>query len=202
AAAVEAANDRQRTADEVAAKHGLDAAFLKRWTEVLAVEPFRKGDAAAAVGRVVPAVALELLEEKTAPTPNRPAVNGWRKKGTDLPVLVTNSSDKAEQIPGRIPAKGVGVHPMPKEFVAVVWTSPVACSVKVSAKIVHAHPACGNGVAYWLEHRRGNRAAVFAEGPVDLGGEASPNAKTLKVEKGDLVILAVDAKDENHVCDM
>src|SRR5205085_6087283 len=43
---------------------------------------------------------------------------------------------------------------------------------------------------------------VFAEGPVDLGGEAQPNPKTLKVEKGDLVLLAVDAKDENHVCDM
>ena len=44
--------------------------------------------------------------------------------------------------------------------------------------------------------------AVFAEGGVDLGGTAEPNAKTLKVEKGDLIILAVDAKNEDHVCDM
>ena len=202
ATVVEAANDRKLTAEELAAKHGLDAAFLKRWTEVLAVEPFRKGDTAEAVGRLVPAVALELLEEKTAPTPNRTAVNGWRKKGTDLPVLVTNSSDKPEQIPGRIPAHGVGVHPMPAEFVAVVWRSPVADRVTVAAKVVHAHPACGNGVAWWLEHRRGGRAAVFAEGAVDLGGEGRSPAKTLAVEPGDQVILAVDAKDSNHVCDM
>src|SRR5262249_46358531 len=74
--------------------------------------------------------------------------------------------------------------------------------VRVEAKITHAHPACGNGVAWWLEHRRGNRAAVFGEGSVDLGGEATAPKKTLKVEKGDLIILAVDAKDENHVCDM
>jgi hypothetical protein len=200
AAAVELANDKKLTIEAAAKAHGLDAAFLKRWSEVLAVEPYARDPEA--IGRIVPAVELTLLEEQTPKNDARPAINGWRKKGTDLPVLVTNSSDKAEQIPGRIPAKGVGVHPMPKEFVAVVWTAPSATTVKVSAKIVHAHPACGNGVAWWLEHRRGQRAAVFGEGPVDLGGEAQPNAKTLKMEKGDLVILAVDAKAENHVCDM
>ncbi|MCI0700194.1 MAG: DUF1592 domain-containing protein [Planctomycetia bacterium] len=200
AAVVELANDKMLTIEDAAKKYALDAAFLKRWSEVLAVEPFARDPEA--IGRIVPVVELTLLEEKTPKNDARPAINGWKKKGTDLPVLVTNSSDKAEQIPGRIPAKGVGVHPMPKEFVAVVWTAPVACSVKVSAKITHAHPACGNGVAWWLEHRRGNRAAVFGEGPVDLGGEAQPGAKTLKVEKGDQIILAVDAKNENHVCDM
>ncbi|MBM3979366.1 MAG: DUF1592 domain-containing protein [Planctomycetes bacterium] len=200
AAAVELANDKKLTVEDVARTHGIDAAFLKRWSEVLAVESFARD--ANAIGRIVPAVELTLLEVKTAPNAARPAINGWHKKGTDLPVLVTNSSDKAEQIPGRVPAKGVGVHPMPKEFVAVVWTAPVACSVKVSAKIVHAHPACGNGVAYWLEHRRAGRAAVFAEGGIDLGGEAVPAVKTLKIEKGDQVILAVDAKNNEHTCDM
>ena len=200
AAAVELANDKKLTLEAAAKKHGIDAAFLNRWSEVLAVQPFAQDTEA--IGRIVPAVELTLLEEKTAKNDARPAINGWHKKGTDLPVLVTNSSDKLLEIPGRVPAKGVGVHPMPKEFVAVTWTAPVACSVKVTAKIVHAHPACGNGVAYWLEHRRGNRAAVFGEGPIDLGGTAEPAAKTLKVEKGDVIILAVDAKDENHVCDM
>ena len=57
----EAANDRKLSLDELAKKHGLDAAFLKRWIEVLAVEPFRKDDAPRRIGRVVPAVALELL---------------------------------------------------------------------------------------------------------------------------------------------
>ena len=200
AAAVELANDKKLTPETAAKAHGLDAAFLKRWSEVLAVAPFAAG--AESIGRVVPAVELTLLEEKTAKNDARPAINGWHKKGTDLPVLVTNSSDKALEIPGRIPAKGVGVHPMPKEFVAAVWTAPATTTVKVSAKVIHVHPSCGNGVAYWLEHRRGQRAAVFAEGGIDLGGTAEPAAKTLKVEKGDVVILAVDAKDENHVCDM
>jgi hypothetical protein len=201
AAGVEAANDRALKIDELAKSHGLDAGFLKRWAEVLAVEPYRK-DGAEAVGRIVPAVPLTLLEEKTQPDPARPAVNGWRKAGTDLPVLVTNASDKPEQIPGRIPAHGVGVHPMPTEFVAAVWRSPVAGRVTVAATVVHAHPVCGNGVAWWLEHRRGARAHLIAEGAVDLGGEGRVPAKTLAVEPGDEIILAVDAKDNNHSCDM
>jgi Protein of unknown function (DUF1592)/Protein of unknown function (DUF1588)/Protein of unknown function (DUF1587)/Protein of unknown function (DUF1585)/Protein of unknown function (DUF1595)/Planctomycete cytochrome C len=201
-AAIEAANDRRLSAEDLAKKHAIDAAFLKRWIAVLAVEPFVKDANPDAVGRLVPIVTLELLEEKTPPNNAKPAINGWRKKGTDLPVLVTNSSDRAEQIPGRIPARGVGVHPMPKEFVAVVWKSPIAGNVKITAKIVHAHPACGNGVAYWLEHRRGDRAAVFTEGAVDLGGEAQPPAKTVKVEKGDSIIFAIDAKNNDHVCDV
>lgn len=202
AAAIEAANHRKLSPEELATKHGLDAAFLKRWIAVLGVEPFVKDTAPDAIGRVVPAVALTLLEEKTPPTPGKPAIKGWRKKGTDLPIIVTNASDTAEQIPGRIPARGVGVHPMPQEFVAVVWQSPVAGKVKVSAKVVHAHPACGNGVAYWLEHRRDDRASVFAEAGVDLGGEGVPATKTLTVVKGDKLLLAIDAKAGSHICDM
>ena len=55
---------------------------------------------------------------------------------------------------------------------------------RVAARVAHAHPACGNGVAWWLEHRRGDRAAVLAEGALDLGGEAKPPAKTLEGREG------------------
>jgi len=202
AAAVEAANDKKTTPEDLAKKHDLDTAFLKRWIAVLGVEPFMKDTAPETTGRVVPAVALTLLEEKTPDVEGFPAIKGWRKKGTELPVLVTNASDKNEQIPGRVSARGVAVHPMPKEFVAVMWKSPIAGSVKIGAKVIHSHPTCGNGVAWWLEHRRGEKATVFGEGTIELGAAASPAAKMLKVEKGDLLILAVDAKDENHVCDM
>jgi hypothetical protein len=74
--------------------------------------------------------------------------------------------------------------------------------MRVTATVVHAHPACGNGVAWWIEHRQGSRAAVLDEGAIDLGGEVEPAAKTLNVDKGYQVILAVDAKDGNHSCDM
>ncbi|WP_439623558.1 DUF1592 domain-containing protein [Gemmata sp.] len=200
AAAIELANNKKLTPEDAAKTHGLDAAFLKKWAALVAVEPHAKD--AAGSGRNVPVVALELLDEKTPPVDQFPAIKGWRKKGTELPVVLANPTDKAEQIPGRVSAKTVAVHPMPKEFVAVAWKSPVAASVKVTAKVAHAHPACGNGVAWWFEHRRGDTAGVIAEGDVPLGGTAEPAAKALKVEKGDVLVLAVDAKAGDHFCDM
>ncbi|HEY7424009.1 MAG TPA: DUF1592 domain-containing protein [Gemmataceae bacterium] len=198
AAVVEAANDRRITPNALAKKHRLDAAFLKRWVEVLAVEPLKKMEEP----KAIPAVPLELLEEKTTKDDKRPAINGWRKKQSDLPIVVTNASDKAEQIPGRISAHGVAVHPLPKEFVAIAWKSSLAGEVRVAVRVAHAHPACGNGVAWWLEHRRDGRATVLGEGAVDLGKDAKPPRKTVKVEKGDVLILAVDARDGNHICDL
>ena len=198
AAAVEAANDRKVSLNDLAKKRGLDAAFLRRWVEVLVVEPLRKAEAP----RTVPAVPLALLEEKNPADARRPAINGWRKKGIDLPVLVSNSSGQVEHIPGRLSAHGVAVHPTPQEFVAVAWKSPVTGKVRVVVRVAHAHPACGNGVAWWLEHRRSGRAAVLGSGALDLGKEVKPPAKMVKVEKGDQLVLAVDARDRNHVCDL
>lgn len=198
AAALEAARQPRLLLDDLAKKHNLDAAYLRRWVAVLDLESLLKGSDS----NSTQAVALELLSEKTPANNARPAINGWRKKGTDLPVLVTNWSDKVEHIPGRVSAHGVAVHPMPKEFVAVTWKSPIKGEVKVTARIAHAHPACGNGVAYWLEHRRGDRAAILTEGNVDLGKEATSPVKSIQVEKGEVIMLAVDARDGSHVCDM
>ena len=203
AVAIESANDRKISLEALAKKHTLDAAFLKRWIEVLAVEPFKKETAIPeTVGRAVPLVPLEILSEKMPKNDAKPWISGWRKPGTDLPVLIANASNTTEQIPGRVVAHGISVHPMPKEFVAVVWTSPAAATIRVQGKVAHAHPACGNGIAWWLEHRRGAKATVVAEGAVDLGGEAAIPVKELTIEKGDSILLAIDAKDSNHVCDM
>jgi len=196
-AALDAAHDRKTPIGDVAKKHGLNAELLQRWIELLALKPD-----AATIGRVVPSVALQLLDDKVANSDNRPAINGWRKKGTDLPILVTNSSGNVEQIPGRVAPHGVSVHPMPQEFVAIAWKSPIAANVRIAARVAHAHPACGNGVAWSIEHRRADRAAIVAEGAVDLGKSMTHKDTTLKVEKDDLLILAVDAKNADHVCDM
>src|SRR5262249_51912149 len=164
--------------------HGLDAAFLKRWIDMLALETLSAAVDAKKPGRTVPAVPLDLLEEKVARADGRPAINGWHRRGADLPVVISNSSDTTLQVPGKVPPHRVAVHPTPSEFVAVTWTSPVAGSVRVAARIAHAHPACGNGVAWWLEHRRGGRAGVLADGVLDLGAMASPPARVVEIEKG------------------
>ena len=174
---------------------------MQRWIDILAaLEPFENNeDAASAVGKLIPLAPLTLLDE---PAPSKPAINGWKARGADLPVLVANSSDKVEQIPGRVGPHQVAAHPTPSEFAAVVWKSPVAGRVRVTGRVAHAHPACGNGVAWWVETRKGDAARVLAEGTLDLGKETTLPPRILNVNPGDLVLLAVDARDGNHVCDL
>ncbi|MBI3411622.1 MAG: DUF1592 domain-containing protein [Planctomycetes bacterium] len=200
AAVAQSAHDKNLSVEEIARKHKLDAPFLKRWMTVLALEPVKKESVEPQT--TVLAVALELLDKKTPKNENMPSVNGWRRSGADLPILVTNASDAVQHIPGTLPPHRVAVHPTPKEFVAVAWKSPLAGKVNVAARIVHAHPACGNGIAWWLEHRRGDKAAILAEGAFDRGGEAKVPGQMLNVERGDRIVLAVDARNGDHSCDL
>ena len=199
AAAAEIAHDRKLSVEGLAKRDKLDLALLQRWVTVLALEPAGKEAQPPATTKAAP---LDLLDQKTPKNDSKPWINGWRRGGTDLPVLVSNSSDTVQMIPGTVPAHKVAVHPTPKEFVAVVWKSPVSAKVNLAARIKHAHPACGNGVAWWLEYRRADEAVILAEGVLDLGGEMKFPARTLNVEKGDRIVLAVDARDGNHSCDL
>ena len=202
-AVVESTDDRKLSADDLAKKHGLDAALLTRWIAVAGVnlrgpEP----EDPQQVGKAVAAVALDPLDEKAPKNEQKPSINGWRRKGADLPILLSNASDSVLHIPGRVSPHKVVVHPTPTQFVAAVWKSPLDGSVFVAAKIAHAHPSCGNGVGWFLEHRRGDKAAVIAQGAVAVGAETQLPARYLKVAKGDLLILAVDARDGDHACDL
>jgi hypothetical protein len=204
AAAAEAAHNRKVSAEGLAKKHGLDTAFLKRWIDVLALETPSAHAQPEKLTRIVPAVALDLLDTQVPKNAAKPAVNGWRRKGMDLPVLLTNSSNTTEHVPGKLSPHKVVVHPTPTEFVAAAWTSPVTGIVRVTARVFHAHGACGNGVAWWLEHRwaiRANRAAIVTDGVLGVGGEVKVPAKLLNIEKGDLLVLAVDARVD-HSCDL
>jgi hypothetical protein len=202
AAAAETARDPKVSGEALAREQGLDATFLKRWTEVLAINALSGITEPEALGRPVPAVPLTLLDEKATEINQKPTINGWRPKGTDLPVLMTNASGSLEKVPGNMPAHTVAVHPMPQEIVAAVWKSPVAGNVRVFARIAHAHPVCGNGVAWWVEHRRALRATALAEGAINVGGTATVPSKPLKVAKDDLLILAIDARNGDHSCDL
>ena len=78
---VEAADDRKSSADDLAGKHGLDAALLKRWIDVLALEPpagGRRDDPGKPVPRGAARAARRAGREEP---PTRPAINGWRTQG-------------------------------------------------------------------------------------------------------------------------
>ena len=202
--AVEAVNTLPRpSVKELAAKHRLDEELLKRWMAVLDVKPLStKPQPVEEPGRAVARVKWTLLDAKTPKNPQRPAINGWVTKGTDLPLLVSNSSDKTENVPGRVSPHMVTVHPTPTEFVAVIWKSPFQGKIRVTGKVDHAHPSCGNGVAWWVEKQTPARSAIIAEGAVDLGKAAGIATPSMNVAVGDVIALAIDAKDGSHSCDL
>jgi mono/diheme cytochrome c family protein len=190
------------TLDEVAKRYDLEPTFLQRWSEALALEPLTNEKGTDMPLRVVPNTPLELLGERQGRDNNRPAIQGWHKKGAELPIVLSNSSDVTEHIPGTAEPHSIVVHPTPSESVAVAWRSPITGRIKIRARIKHAHPACGNGVAWRLSQRHGGQTAELAEGSIELGGEARPDEKTRRVERDDLILLAIDAKNADHSCDL
>ncbi len=194
-AVAELAHSANAAPDTIAEKYGLDATFLKQWVKVLAVVPQKP-----TTPMVTAASPLTLLDAKTIPG-HGGAISGWTKKGSDLPVVIANSSERTLTIPGRASPHTVAVHPTPTEFVAVAWKSPLAGIVNMTARVAQAH-ACGNGVAWQLEHRRGDRATVLGDGALDNTQEMKLPAKSLKLEKGDLLVLSVDPRDGNHEDDL
>jgi hypothetical protein len=202
AAALDAANDRTLALDALAGRHGLDTELLRRWCEFLAVEPLPAGPADPEAFRPRgPAIPLHALGKKLVV--RGPAVWAW---GTDepdtLPALFANSSDRTEAIPGTVGPHKVAVHPAPARFVAAAWNCPIDGTVRLRAAVNHAHPVCGNGVVWWLEHRRDGRAAALDGGfvRVNMGAEARP--RRIKVRPGDQIVLAVGARDLDHSCDL
>jgi hypothetical protein len=190
---LEAAADRKPAPD-------LDPAWLKCWIDVLGLE----AQAAPIVDleKMAPVPPLEKLDTPAAANDKWPAIRGWRLKRGELPALLSNASDKTEQIPGRAPPHKIVVHPSPDRYVAVAWSSPIDGRVRIDAKVAHAHPGCGNGIAWWIEVRRADRGAVLAEGVANPGQETPIPSRELTLAKGDTVVLAVDPREGNHVCDL
>jgi len=192
-AAALSAGAPKASVEELAAKHGLDAVVLKHWIDLLALAPPQDGPAK-------PAIPLQLLTKKME---DKASIKGWGTETPDtLPILLSNASNKTENIPGTVGPHQVVVHPTPTQFVAAAWHSPIEGMVRVEAKVAHAHPACGNGVSWWIEQRHANMAVKLDGGAVDLGKKTESPSRTLAVAKGDVILLAIGARDGNHVCDL
>ncbi len=203
ATAMEADKNRALSTDQLASRDGLDVKLLRNWIDLLALAKAGSGTEESATPlKIVAADPLKLLDAKTAPNPKYPAINGWRTKGSDLPAVLSNFSDKTEHIPGSAAGHRVVVHPNPAQYVACAWTSPIDGRVRVSAKIAHVHAGCGNGIVWWLEHRRADRAEVLAEGIVGVFGKFEVSPRNVRIGKGESLVLAVDARDGNHNCDL
>ena len=172
--------------------------MLKRWIDFVDLD---LTGAKPVDGKPVPFAEFKLFDTKAERIDGKAWINGWHSRTSGLPVVMANSSDQDERIPGLAKAKSIVVHPMPQEYVGIAWTSPIAGTVTIATTVSHAHPACGNGVAWWLEARRGQKATEIAGGGIALGKDAK-HELTRAVQVGDQLILAVDAKNADHVCDL
>ena len=174
---------------DLAGRRGLDPDALRVWLDYLGI---------------VPAGALNLaghFTRKVTRGGGHDFINGW---GPDeLPQLLANSSDQHVRIPGNMKPHGVAVHPSPTLRAAVGWLSPGSGTMRIEASVTHAHPECGNGVNWSLEHRRGSTRRQLASGT----SQGSKDVKVgpiegLAVDAGDLVSLAIGPRDGNHACDL
>jgi hypothetical protein len=172
----------------LAKKHGLNADVLAGWLGVLGI------------GSGGPVKVTGHLTNKLTNTGGHKAISGWGS--TDTPLVLANATDKLERIPGDARGGGVVVHPSPTLNVVVGWQSPVSGTVKVSATVKHAHVACGNGVEWMLEVRRGTTRERIASGIAQGPKAATVEPTEVKVSEGDVISVVVGPRDANHSCDL
>lgn len=181
----------QGTADvpALAKKHGVETEALRAWLDYLGIGG---GGSTKIEGH---------FTNKIGKASGYDFINGW---GTDAtPLLVANSSDQHVRIPGNMQPHSVAVHPSPTLRAAVGWRSPVAATMRVEAKVTHAHPECGNGVTWSLELRRGATRQRLATGTAQGNAEVKAGPiENVSVQVGDLISLLIGPRDGNHSCDL
>jgi hypothetical protein len=194
AQALAAASQVQKSSEavdvaELARRHGLAPSVLAAWLDLLGLST---GHGVRIEGHFTKRV------EKIA---GYDFIQGWSAQ--ELPMLAANSSDQHVRIPGNMLPRSVAVHPTPTQSAVVGWQSPVAGQVSISGLVQHAHPECGNGVAWSLELRRGAGRRRLAAGIAQGGKEVSIGPiPSLAIRRDDVVSLVIGPRDGNHSCDL
>ena len=174
--------------DAVAKEQSLNPAILRTWLRYLKLTS------------TGPVVVESRFTNKISSSGGYAFVKGWGSAET--PSIVANSSDQEVRIPGISRAHGVVIHPSPTLYVAVGWQSPIDGKVQVAASIADAHPECGNGVQWLVQHRSGSHSTTLASGDFPATKSAKMEPKEITVRKGELVSLLVGPRSGNHYCDL
>lgn len=187
AAEVTGALDKDAIA-QLAQKHGVEAVALSAWLDCLGI-----GAGEARIDGH--------MTGKMESAQNYDFIKGWT--GADALSVLANSSDQHVRVPGNMKPHGVVVHPAPNRRVIVGWRAPVATTVKVEGVVQHAHPECGNGVAWTVELRRGSSRQRLAAGVSQGAKEVKFGPlENLIVQPGDVMSVVVSPRDGNHSCDL
>lgn len=172
----------------LAQKHNVDAKVLAGWLTHLGI-----GGAGG--------LKLEpLLVKKTQSVANYDFIKGWA--GDNALSVTANSSDATVRIPGEMKPHSIATHPSPKLASVIAWRSPVGGTLRISGSVQDGDTACGNGILYALELRRGQTREVLAAGE-SKGSAVIPMGpfENVRVMPGDVIALVIDPRDSNHACD-
>ncbi len=134
-------------------------------------------------------------------------IHSW-KGAADTPSATINTNDIAKAIISfTLPPRSVAVHPGPTTGIAVIWTSPVAGTFKLTGKVSDADPNGGDGIAWIIDHRRVAGARELASGDIPNGGAqefgkgvGAEKLASIEVKPGESLQLLVLPK-QNHTCD-
>ncbi|MDA0810389.1 MAG: DUF1592 domain-containing protein [Planctomycetota bacterium] len=173
----------------IAKKHAVDPDLLAGWLTHLGINASGK----VKIGK--------LLTEKTEGVANYGFIKGW--SGEQAYSVLANSSDATVQIPGTMKPYSIATHPSPSLSSVIGWRCPEAGNVTITGSVQDAHTACGNGVTWSLELRRGNTRESFASG-VTKGNEVSSVGRfeNVSVQAGDMITLVIGPGQGSHVCDL
>ena len=121
--------------------------------------------------------------------------------GKSLPIVTANSSDNQVRIPGIARPQGITAHPSPTHFAAIGWQSPIDGLVEIDAQLSDAHPECGDGQEWFLQHRTHRRVGNLWKGKFGTGGSAKMEPQQLSVRKGELISFIL-GPGGNYYCDL
>ncbi|MBM3847052.1 MAG: DUF1592 domain-containing protein [Verrucomicrobia bacterium] len=169
--------------------HGLDASVFQAWLSCVGMGSGETRIDSHLTGKVESVQGYSFIK-------------GWQ--GADALSVLANSSDQHVRVPGNMKPRSVAVHPSPKRRIITAWQAPRSVALlQVTGVVQHAHPECGNGVAWNLELRKGSARQSIASGFAQ-GGREVPFSLSHPVQtgKGDVIALIVSPRDGNHSCDL
>lgn len=170
----------------VARQHKLSITALKAWASFLSVGP------------AAPVIVSGHFT-KTETHGDYRFIRSWGTGAT--PIISANSSDTQVRVPGIARPHGITAHPSPTLFAAIGWQSPFDGIVKIEAQISDAHPECGDGQEWFLQHRTSQKTGNLWKGSFGRGGSAKMEPTQVAVRKGELISFIL-GPGKTHFCDL
>ncbi len=174
--------------DALADRQGVDRVILRSWLAYLGI-----GQGGVKLdGRIA---------GRMESHPDYPLVKGWT--AADALSVIANPSDETVKVPGTMKPHSLAVHPSPTLRAILAWKSPVAATVAIDGAVQHAHAACGNGVTWVVEVRRGGAVVRLASGKAQGDSVVAVGPfPEVTVKPGDVVLLSIGPGGRDHSCDL